>query len=67
MARISNRSNYLVTVKNRTDLQQSFPFNQLAQAKSYCAALKKQRPTPRLTQLEGALTVRIRENGHRPR
>lgn len=66
MATISNRSNYLVTVKNRADLQQSFPFNQLAQAKSYCAELKKQRLTPRLTQLEDTLTVRIREKGHRP-
>ncbi|WP_162044871.1 hypothetical protein [Undibacterium sp. YM2] len=28
MATISNRSNYLVTVKNRADLQQSFPFIQ---------------------------------------
>lgn len=66
MATITNRSNYVVAVKNRDDLLQSFPYNRLAQAKRYCAELKKQGFKPRLTQLEDCLSVRIRDKGHRP-
>nr|WP_023594097.1 site-specific integrase [Pandoraea pnomenusa] len=66
MATITNRSNFVVTVKNRDDLQKSFPFNQLTQAKAYCTELKKQQLKPRLTQLEDTLSVRIRDKGHRP-
>jgi len=48
MASIENRSHHQVTVKNRDDLTQTFPHNQLKKAEAYCQSLQAQKLKPKL-------------------
>lgn len=63
MPTIQNRSRFRVTVKNRDDLTQLFPYNQQAQVKTYIHDLKAQGFKPRLDRTNDAFEVRIRTRG----
>lgn len=66
MATIENRSRYCVTVKNRDDLKQEFPFSKPERAKTYLEALREQGFRPKLEQAEDQFLVRIRQKGFKP-
>ncbi|MBD8722154.1 site-specific integrase [Oxalobacteraceae sp. CFBP 13708] len=65
MATIENRSRYIVSVKNRSDLYREFPFTQLKQAKQYAIDLGKKFKVD-LSQKENAFLVKIIKTGHAP-
>lgn len=60
MASIENKSNYEVTVKNRTDLTKAFSHIAKRAAEKYCRSLESQKFKPRLSQLADAFIVRDR-------
>lgn len=64
MASIENRSRYTVTVKNRDDLTQEFPFNKSKAIQAYIAKLGEQGFKPKLSQAENLFLVRIRQKGY---
>ncbi|NYT62724.1 site-specific integrase [Alcaligenaceae bacterium] len=64
MASITNRSNYLVTVRNRGDLTRSFAHDKHQDAKKYFAQLRAQRFQPRVEQQEDIIFVRLRDKGY---
>ena len=59
MASITNRSRYTVTVTRRHDLTKSFPHIAKGRATEYCATLRSQGLTPRLSQGSDAWLVRM--------
>lgn len=65
MADLTNRSRFVVSVKNRDDLTKHFSFNKPNHAKSYMAKLRDQHFKPRVEQLDESWLVRIREKGHK--
>lgn len=64
MASIENRSRYTVTVKNRDDLTQEFPFNKSKAIQAYIVKLREQGFKPKLSQAENLFLVRIRQKGY---
>ena len=66
MASIDNRSNYIVTVRNRDDLTRAFPYNKRDDAAAYFAELTEQGFKPQVQQLEDKILVRIRDKGWEP-
>lgn len=65
MAEIVNRSRFLVTVKNRADLDRHFSFNLHAECRAYVLELRAQGLKPKAVQLDEHWHVRIRERGHK--
>ena len=63
MATFENRSRYFVQVKNRPDLYQQFPYDQVATAKTYFDQLRGDGFSPKLDQLENKILVRVRTKG----
>ena len=59
MASIINRSNYVVSVRNRDDLTRTFPHDKPQGAKDYCAQLRAQQFRPRVEQLGDTFFVRV--------
>lgn len=66
MASIDNRSNYIVSVRNRDDLTRAFPYNKRDDAAAYFAELTEQGFKPQVQQLEDKILVRIRDKGWEP-
>jgi hypothetical protein len=66
LATVQNRSSIQVTVKNRPDLTQSFPFNKLLAAQAYAAKQAVAGLKPKLSQGADAFLVRIRDKGYPP-
>ncbi|WP_250526261.1 hypothetical protein [Caballeronia sp. GAWG2-1] len=60
MASIENRSQYLVTVKHRDDLKQTFAHSAKKKADAYVESLKGQRLKPKLSRLDDYFVVRVR-------
>lgn len=63
MATITNRSRYVVSVKNRPDLTKEFPFSNAQRARARLEELRAEGFKPTLTQREDTLLVRIRKKG----
>jgi hypothetical protein len=63
LATITNRSRYVVSVKNRPDLTQEFPFTDGQRARARLGELRAKGFKPTLTQREDTLLVRIRVKG----
>lgn len=64
MARIENRSRFIVTVKNRGDLSKTFPFDATDAVKAYIADLTAQKFKPKASRLNDTYLVRFRAVGH---
>lgn len=64
MASIENRSRFVVSVKQRKDLTQTFSFNREKQLKAYIAELKAAGYKPQLARMNDSFAVRIRDDGH---
>jgi hypothetical protein len=65
VASIENRSRFIVTVRNRDDLSQSFAYNREAALKTYVKKLKDAGYKPKLTRTNDSFAIRIRQAGHR--
>ena len=63
MASIENRSRFVVSVKNRDDLERTFAHNGEKQLKAYLAELKDQGYKPKLARTNDSYAVRIRQVG----
>jgi integrase len=67
MATIMNRSKWTVSVKNREDLNRTFPFNESAKIRAYIAKLRKEEEVnPDARQAEDTFLIRIRQKGYAP-
>src|SRR3546814_10498034 len=66
MASIDNRSNYIVTVRNRDDLTRTFPYSKRSDAAAYFSELTGQGFKPQVQQLEDKILVRMRDKGWEP-
>lgn len=65
MASIENRSQYLVTVKHRDDLKQTFAHSARKKADAYVESLKGQGLKPKLSRLDDYYVVRVRSVSNR--
>ena len=65
MAHIENRSRTQVSVKNRPELTQLFPFDKQALASQYVATLREQGHKPTATVLDESYSVRFEVHGQR--
>jgi len=62
-----NRSRFVVSVKNRPELTEEFPFNQPEAARRHLEKLRGEgHSAARITQNEDRILVRIRDKGHKP-
>ncbi len=64
MASIENRSRFLVTVKNKPELERSFSYNRVNELKAYLAELKEKGLKPKLARSNDAFAIRSRDAGH---
>jgi integrase len=64
MAKVENRSRYIVSVKNNDALTREFPYSQLADASAYLSELRRQKFKPSLRQLEDTIAIRLRQKGY---
>ncbi|PHV48369.1 integrase [Janthinobacterium sp. BJB301] len=64
MASIENRSRFVVSVKNREDLTQTFAYNRDKQLKAYIAKLKADGYKPKLVRTNDSFAIRVRDAGH---
>lgn len=65
MASIENRSRYIVTVKKRSALTQTFAYTREKELKAYLASLKADGYKPKLTRTNDSFAIRIRGVGQR--
>lgn len=65
MASIENRSRYVVSVRNRPDLTQTFSYNREPELKAYLDRLRAQGFKPKLHRTNDRYAVRVREAGKR--
>jgi integrase len=63
MATITNRSRFRVTVKNRNDLEQTYPYSSESKVKDYFKRLKDQGFSPKISRLDDSFEVKIRQKG----
>lgn len=66
MSNLTNRSRYVVAVKNRDDLTRHFPCDRLSAVEAYMAELRAKGFAPRASQLDESWLVRVRNKGHKP-
>lgn len=64
MASIENRSRFVVTVTNRSELNQTFAYNRESALKAYIAKLKSDGYKPKLARTEDSFAVRVRDALH---
>jgi len=64
MASIENRSRFLVTVKNREDLSQTFHYSAKQGLQAHLHQLKSQGFKPKLSRLDDVFAVRVRQIGY---
>ncbi|MCF8157310.1 MAG: site-specific integrase [Rhodoferax sp.] len=63
MASIENRSRFVVSVKNREDLTQTFAYNREKQLKAFIAELKAAGYKPQLSRTDDVFAIRVRDGG----
>ena len=64
MASVENRSRFLVTVKNRDDLSQTFAYTAQKGLQAHLRELKSQGFKPKLSRLNDVFAVRVRQIGY---
>lgn len=64
MASIENRSRFIVNVKNRKDLTQSFAYNRENHLKKYLLELKELGLKPNLKRTNDSFAIRVRDIGY---
>ncbi|MFM2067258.1 MAG: hypothetical protein RLZZ584_2167, partial [Pseudomonadota bacterium] len=63
MASIENRSRFVVTVRQREDLRQTFAYNREVKLAAYVAALEAQGFKPKIARTQDSYAIRVREVG----
>ena len=63
MATISNRSRFRLTVKNRDDLERTFPYSVESKVKEYVRKLRAQGFSPKVSRLNDSFEIKIRQKG----
>lgn len=63
MATITNRSRFRITVRNRADLEHTFPYSGESKVKDYFSKLKAQGFSPKISRPDDSFEVKIRQKG----
>jgi integrase len=63
MASIENRSRFVVSVKNRDDLTETFAYTREKQLKAHIAKLKADGYKPQLSRTNDSFAIRVRDDG----
>lgn len=64
MATITNRSNFVVTVARRAELEKAFPYDAQEKVRAYIRSLREQSLSPKVEQLQDSFHTRLRRKGH---
>jgi integrase len=64
MASVTNRSKFVISVPNCSELSKKFPYDKRKNAATYFQSLVAQGHKPSITQLQNSIEVRIRRTGY---